>query len=134
MFKFRLVTDHNKPSGRQLKYKTLAGARKALNRILGTSLPKKDPDGYAVGDMGQCLFFLDGLTFEDVYTQKFYKPYEGHLVVEVKPFSITFHEGIEYSNVGGEPEYCWIRSSDLYATKAEAEKAPAATYKPFKAS
>lgn len=53
-------------SGRRFEYKTLAGAKRAAHRLVG-SKPKRDPDGYAVHRRsGNCLFFL-GATFEQLF-------------------------------------------------------------------
>lgn len=52
---------------RTLKYKTLLAARKAAVKALGTDHPRMDPDGYAVGVQGDCLFFREGCTAESIF-------------------------------------------------------------------
>jgi hypothetical protein len=52
---------------RNLKYKTLLGARKAAAKDLGTDHPRMDPDGYAVGVKGDCLFFREGCSAESIF-------------------------------------------------------------------
>jgi hypothetical protein len=51
--------------GRTLKYKTLVGAQERAQKLVGAH-PKRDPDGYAVGPNGHCLFF-QGATFEVLF-------------------------------------------------------------------
>lgn len=121
MYKMRLVTDNTKP-GRLLKYKSLEGARKALKRIMGTGHPKKDPDGYAVGDNGQCLFFLDGLTFEVIFPKKYYR----HAELGVLRVTPGKEEGA-YTFIGGHRK-AWIRTADLHVTRETAERAEPAQY------
>lgn len=62
---FRFV-DSPAGSGRCSTYKTLAGAQRAAQRLVG-SKPKRDHDGYAVHRVtGNCLFF-QGVTFEQLF-------------------------------------------------------------------
>lgn len=51
---------------RTLKYKTLEGAMRRARTLMG-SHPRKDPDGYAVNRKGECLFIIEGATFEEVF-------------------------------------------------------------------
>ncbi len=51
--------------GRKRAYKTLDGARRAASRMLAAPVTL-DPDGYAVGKGGKCLFF-HGCSFGDLF-------------------------------------------------------------------
>lgn len=56
-----------------LRYKTLAGARKAAHALVGPS-PRIDRDGWhAIGSDGSCLFAhtTDGDSFEELFGKLF---------------------------------------------------------------
>jgi len=61
----RFVNDPSK-LGRKFEYKTLAGARKKAQSLVGKH-PRLDPDGYAVHRVtGDCLF-CQGATFDELF-------------------------------------------------------------------
>ncbi len=65
MIRMTLVGDRE----RKLKYKTLDGARKGAQKALGTTKPRRDPDGYAVGIKGDCLFFVEDCCMESIFPE-----------------------------------------------------------------
>lgn len=68
MITFRYVTD---PAhmGKRFIFKTLEGAKAKAHKLVGT-LPKLDPDGYAVNrTTGNCLFFF-GTTFSELFPKE----------------------------------------------------------------
>lgn len=86
--RLRYVT-YGSLTGVPYSFLTVAGAQRRAEILVGPR-PKLDPDGYAVGPKGDCLFFT-GITFEELFPHTRPAPLtlggEGLILGEEAPFT-----------------------------------------------